>query len=186
MATGPKRKRFWIDPAAQLKILAFVLGLLASSLVLCWLSVDRGLAQTAGELHRQYIPIDWARAALRAPFFFSGAIILLGGAMVTLLWSHRFVGPILVITAGLRRIQEGNLKGEVRIRDTDALRETVNDFTAMQAAIRRHVDEDRGRLAAIDLRIAGVAERLDAQASARRELDAVREELKKLTSFFQL
>jgi len=184
--SSPKRKRFWIDPTAQLKILAFVLGLLAASLLLCWLSVDRGLEQTSGELHRQYIPIDWARAALRGPFFFSSAIILLGGAMVTLLWSHRFVGPILVITAGLRRIQEGNLKVEVRIRDTDALRETVNDFSAMQAAIRRHVGEDRERINALDQRLAHVAERLDGQASARRELENIRDELKKLTAFFQL
>ncbi|MBI4347883.1 MAG: methyl-accepting chemotaxis protein [Elusimicrobia bacterium] len=184
--SAPKRKRFWIDPSTQLKILAFVLGLLAVSLVLCWLSVDRGLEQTAGELHRQYIPIDWARAALRGPFFFSGAIILLGGAMVTLLWSHRFVGPILVVTAGLRRIQDGNLKGEVRIRDTDALRETVNDFCAMQAALRRHVGEDRERVAAIEQRLAHLADKLDGNASARRELESIRDEVKKLTAFFQL
>lgn len=183
---APKRKQFWIDPTSQLKVLAFVLGLLTASLLLCFVSMDRGLEQAAIETQRNYFPIDWARAALRAPFVFSSAIILLGGAMITLLWSHRFIGPILVITAGLRRIQEGNLKVEVRIRDTDELRDTVGDFEAMQAALRRQVGEDRERLSALQNRLAQVAGKLDGDAAARRELDAIREELKQVTGFFQL
>lgn len=184
--SGPKRKRFWIDAAAQLKVLAFVLGLLAASLTLCYLSMDRGLEQAALEARRLYIPIDWARAALRGPFLFSAAIILLGGSIITLLWSHRVIGPLLVLTAGLRRIQEGNLKGEVRIRDTDALKDTVDDFVAMQNALRRHVAEDRERLASLEQRLNQVAEKYSGDGSARRELDAIRDELKKVTSFFQL
>lgn len=181
----PKRKRFWIDAAAQLKVLGFVLGLLAASLLLCYVSMDRGLEQAAQEARRLYIPIDWARAALRGPFLFSSLIILLGGSMITLLWSHRVIGPLLVLTAGLRRLQEGNLKGEVRIRDTDALKDTVADFVTMQNALRRHVGEDRERLAAIDQRLSHLGERLKDESS-HRELEAIREELKKLTAFFQL
>lgn len=184
--SAPKRKRLWIDPSSQLQVLAFVLGLLAAALVLCYVSMDRGLEQAALDARRNYIPVDWARAALRAPFAFSSVIILLGGAMLTLLWSHRFIGPILVITAGLRRLQEGNLKVEVRIRDTDALKDTVSDFESMQAALRRHVGEDRERLSALQQRLGRLSDKLDGDAGARRELDAVREELGKVTAFFQL
>ena len=184
--TRPKRRRFWIDAPTQLGILAYVLGLLAVSLILSFLSMDRGLAQTAQETHRLYIPVDWARESLRGPFALSAAIILIGGGVLTLLWSHRLVGPLLVLTAGLRRIREGNLKADVKVRDTDSLQDTVEDLSEMQSAIRRHVEEDRERIAAVDQRLGQLSQRLAHDGGAKRELEEIQEELRKVTSFFQL
>ncbi|MBI4425218.1 MAG: methyl-accepting chemotaxis protein [Elusimicrobia bacterium] len=181
-----KRKRFWIDPSAQLRVLAFVTGLLGVSLALSYVSMDRGLEQVSEQTRRLYIPVDWARESLRVPFLFSSAVILLGGGMLTLLWSHRVVGPILVLTAGLRRIRDGNLKGDVKIRDTDSLKDTVEDFTAMQGMLRRHVAEDRERLASLDQRLAALAERLERGSSTRGEIEAIREDLAKVSAYFQL
>ena len=184
--SSPKRKRFWIDPSTQIRVLAFVLGLLAASLALAFISMDRGLALAAEQTRRLFVPIDWARQALRGPFLFSSTIILLGGALLTLLWSHRVVGPLLVMAAGLRRIREGNLRVEVKTRDTDALKDTVEDFAAMQHALRKQLEQDRDRVAALQQRLAAIAEKLDGRAAERRELEAIRDELGSVTSFFQL
>ena len=182
----PKRRHFWIDAPAQLSIMAFVLGLLTAGLILSFLSMDRGLAQAAQETQRLYIPVDWARQALRGPFVLSSAIILLGSSILTLLWSHRVVGPLLVLTAGLRRMRDGNLKTEMKVRDTDSLKETVEDLAEMQASLRRHVEEDRERVAALDQRLGQLAHRLAHDGGSKHELSSIQEELRKVTSFFQL
>lgn len=181
-----KRKRFWIDPSAQLRVLMFVTGLLGISLALSYVSMDRGLEQASAQARRLYIPVEWARESLQVPFLFSSSVILLGGGLLTLLWSHRVVGPILVLTAGLRRIRDGNLKGDVRIRDTDSLKNTIEDFTTMQGMLRRHVAEDRERLASLDQRLAALAGSLEHGSAARGELEAIREDLARVTAFFQL
>ncbi len=182
----PKRKRFWIDQPLQLRVLLFVLSLLAAALALAYLSMDRGLLEASERSRRLFLPVDWARESLRQPFLFTGAIVMVGGALLTLLWSHRIIGPLLVLMAGLRRIRDGNLKVDIRVRDSDALHRAVEDFSAMQASLRKKISEDRERVAAVDERLAGLAERLRHEHGARRELESIRDELRKITASFHL
>jgi nitrogen fixation/metabolism regulation signal transduction histidine kinase len=64
-----------------------------------------------------------------------------------LFWSHRFAGPLRVISAGIARMRHGNLAVPVRIRTTDAHQEFAREFQLMQDELRKMIASDRTHVA---------------------------------------
>jgi len=141
-----KRQQYWVDAPLQIQMVGFVVLLIAASLLLTAFSVFRGVQESAISSRQIFHSLEWIKAALRAPLLLASAISLLAGGLVTLFWSHRFAGPLRVISAGIARIRHGNLAVPVRVRTTDAHQEFAREFQLMQDELRRMVTEDRAHL----------------------------------------
>lgn len=143
MTTAHKRKQFWVDPPLQLQMLAVVMALVVCSLALVSFSVIHGLRE-ASEYSRQiFHSIEWIGDTIRGPLLLSSAISLLASALITLIWSHRFAGPLRVLSAAMGRLKNGNLSVPVRIRKMDTHQELVREFSVMQDNLRALIEEDR-------------------------------------------
>jgi nitrogen fixation/metabolism regulation signal transduction histidine kinase len=138
-----KRKQFWVDPPLQLQMLAVVVCLVVASLVLVSFSVVYGLREASEDARLLVHSMDWVSDTMRAPLLLSSAISLLASGLITLIWSHRFAGPLRVLSAAMARLKAGNLSVPVRIRKMDTHQDLVKEFAAMQDALRAMVEEDR-------------------------------------------
>lgn len=142
-----KRQQYWVDAPLQLQMVGFVVLLIAASLLLTAFSVFRGVQESSITSRQIFHSIEWIKGALRAPLLLASAISLLAGGLVTLFWSHRFAGPLRVISAGIARMRHGNLAVPVRIRTTDAHQEFAREFQLMQDELRKMIAADRAHLA---------------------------------------
>lgn len=142
-----KRQQYWVDAPLQLQMVGFVVLLISASLLLTAFSVFRGVQESSISSRQIFHSIEWIKGALRAPLLLASAISLLAGGLVTLFWSHRFAGPLRVISAGIARIRHGNLAVPVRIRTTDAHQEFAREFQLMQDELRKMIAADRAHLA---------------------------------------
>lgn len=142
-----KRQQYWVDAPLQLQMVGFVLLLISASLLLTTFSVFRGVSESSISSRQIFHSLDWIRGALRAPLLLASAISLLAGGLVTLFWSHRFAGPLRVISAGIARVRHGNLAVPVRVRTTDAHQEFAREFQHMQDELRKMVAADRAHVA---------------------------------------
>jgi methyl-accepting chemotaxis protein len=143
-----KRKQYWVDAPLQIQMVGYVLVLISGSLSLTAFSVWRGIQEASFESHELFHPIEWINGALRAPLILAAAISLLAAGLLTLFWSHRFAGPLRVISAGIARLRHGNLAVPVRVRVTDAHQELASEFQKMQEELRRMIETDRAHVAA--------------------------------------
>jgi nitrogen fixation/metabolism regulation signal transduction histidine kinase len=143
-----KREQYWVDAPLQIQMVGYVLVLISASLGLTALSVWRGLQEASLESHQIFHSLEWIDGALRAPLILASAISLLAGGLLTLFWSHRFAGPLRVISAGIARIRHGNLAVSVRVRETDTHQDLAAEFQKMQEELRKMVAADRARIAA--------------------------------------
>ncbi len=142
-----KRQQYWVDAPLQLQMVGFVLLLISASLLLTAFSVFRGIQESSISSRQIFHSIEWIKGALRAPLLLASAISLLAGGLVTLFWSHRFAGPLRVISAGIARVRHGNLAVPVRVRTTDAHQEFARDFQLMQEELRQMILTDRAHVA---------------------------------------
>ena len=142
-----KRQQYWVDAPLQLQMVGFVVLLISASLLLTAFSVFRGIQESSISSRQIFHSLEWIKGALRAPLLLASAISLLAGGLVTLFWSHRFAGPLRVISAGIGRIRHGNLAVPVRVRTTDAHQEFAREFQLMQDELRKLIAEDRAHLA---------------------------------------
>jgi nitrogen fixation/metabolism regulation signal transduction histidine kinase len=142
-----KRQQYWVDAPLQLQMVGFVLLLISASLLLTAFSVFRGIQESSIASRQIFHSIEWIKGALRAPLLLASAISLLAGGLVTLFWSHRFAGPLRVISAGIARVRHGNLAVPVRVRTTDAHQEFAREFQLMQDELRKMIAADRAHLA---------------------------------------
>lgn len=142
-----KRQQYWVDAPLQLQMVGFVLLLISASLLLTTFSVFRGVTESSISSRQIFHSLEWIRGALRAPLLLASAISLLAGGLVTLFWSHRFAGPLRVISAGIARVRHGNLAVAVRVRTTDAHQEFAREFQHMQDELRKMIAADRGHIA---------------------------------------
>ncbi|MCR4294460.1 MAG: hypothetical protein NUW21_02925 [Elusimicrobia bacterium] len=142
-----KRQQYWVDAPLQLQMVGFVVLLISASLLLTAFSVFRGVQESSVSSSQIFHSIEWIKGALRAPLLLASAISLLAGGLVTLFWSHRFAGPLRVISAGIARVRHGNLAVPVRIRTTDAHQEFAREFQLMQDELRKMIAADRAHLA---------------------------------------
>ncbi len=143
-----KRQQYWVDAPLQIQMVGYVLVLISASLGLTALSVWRGLQEASLESHQIFHSLEWIDSALRAPLILASAISLLAGGLLTLFWSHRFAGPLRVISAGIARVRHGNLAVPVRVRVTDAHQEFAAEFQKMQEELRKMIESDRAHIAA--------------------------------------
>ncbi len=143
-----KRKQYWVDAPLQLQMVGYVLVLISASLGLTALSVWRGVQEASFASHELFHSLDWVDGALRAPLILASAISLLAGGLLTLFWSHRFAGPLRVISAGIARVRHGNLAVPVRVRVTDAHQEFAAEFQKMQEELGKFIAADRAHVAA--------------------------------------
>ena len=142
-----KRQQYWVDAPLQLQMVGFVVLLISASLLLTAFSVFRGVQESSISSRQIFHSLEWIKGALRAPLLLASAISLLAGGLVTLFWSHRFAGPLRVISAGIARIRHGNLAVPVRIRTTDAHQEFAREFQLMQDELRKMIAADRTHVA---------------------------------------
>jgi nitrogen fixation/metabolism regulation signal transduction histidine kinase len=143
-----KRKQYWVDAPLQLQMVGYVLVLISASLGLTALSVWRGVQEASYESHQIFHSLEWIDGALRAPLLLASAISLLAGGLLTLFWSHRFAGPLRVLSAGIARMRHGNLAVRVRVRVTDAHQDLAAEFQKMQEELSKMIAADRARIAA--------------------------------------
>ena len=138
-----KRQQYWVDAPLQLQMVGFVILLISASLLLTAFSVFRGVQESSISSRQIFHSLEWIKGALRAPLLLASAISLLAGGLVTLFWSHRFAGPLRVVSAGMARVRHGNLAVPVRVRTTDAHQEFAREFQAMQDELRKLIQADR-------------------------------------------
>jgi nitrogen fixation/metabolism regulation signal transduction histidine kinase len=171
-----KRQQYWVDAPLQLQMVGYVLLLISASLALTTLSVWRGVQEASIESHQIFHSLEWINGALRAPLILASAISLLAGGLLTLFWSHRFAGPLRVISAGISRVRHGNLAVPVRVRDTDAHQEFAAEFQKMQEELSKTIAADRAHVAA-------AVAALEADPA---DVDAALGELKKACTHYHL
>ena len=179
-----KRKQFWVDAPLQLQILGYVLALVAASLLLVTFSVLRGLSQASQLSHQVFHSLDWVRQTIRGPLIISSCLSLLATGLLTLIWSHRFAGPLRVLSAAVLRLRHGNFTVSARVRDTDTLQETIREFTQMQDELRAWLAEDRHKAEALAHKLESLSHA--ASDAHKRELHAAANEAKALLKRFHL
>ena len=143
-----KRQQYWVDAPLQLQMVGFVLLLISASLLLTTFSVFRGVQESSISSRQIFHSLEWIKTALRAPLLLASAISLLAGGMLTLFWSHRFAGPLRVLSAGIARVRHGNFAVPVRVRTTDAHQELAREFQLMQDELKKMLEADRAHVAA--------------------------------------
>ncbi len=142
-----KRQQYWVDAPLQLQMVGFVVLLMSASLLLTAFSVFRGVQESSVSSRQIFHSLEWIKGALRAPLLLASAISLLAGGLVTLFWSHRFAGPLRVISAGIARLRHGNFAVAVRVRTTDAHQDFAHEFQLMQEELRKMIAADRAHIA---------------------------------------
>lgn len=180
-----KRKQFWIDAPLQLQMLGYVLALITSSLLIVAFSILWGLSQRSAESKQIFHSLEWVRDTITQPLMISSVLSILAAGLLTLIWSHRFAGPLRVISAGIARLRQGNLTVPVRIRATDTHQELAKEFAQMQDQLRQMLTKDRARAERLSERLRAAAKNVEGH-KAHAELEAVARELSALGSEFQL
>lgn len=184
--TSKKRRQFWIDPPVQSQILVTVLVLVTGSVLLVAYSLARGLEAASTQSGQMFHSLDWFAQSMRMPLVVSAAVAVLASGLIALVWSHRFAGPLRVLAAAMERLKNGDFVAAVSVRDNDTLKEIVDDFADMQAALRGklHADRDRARKAAA--RLAEIAAGLQQDHPARQELEGLSQEVKQVLAQYRL
>jgi nitrogen fixation/metabolism regulation signal transduction histidine kinase len=178
------RKRFWVDPPLQVQMMAVVMSLVLCSLVLVAFSVLHGLREASAESQQAFHTLDWFSQAVRGPLILSASISLLSSALIILAWSHRFAGPLRVLSAGMQRLKQGNFSVPVRIRRMDTHQDLVGEFAAMQGALRNMLEADRKAAADAAQQLRRIAATLPQAEAASLEKTAA--SLKRLSSNYQI
>lgn len=171
-----KRQQYWVDAPLQLQMVSYVLFITAASLLLVSFSVYRGVQESSASSLQLVHNIDWIKHAMRAPLLLASVISLVAAGLLTLFWSHRFAGPLRVLSAGVARLRHGNFAVTVRVRDTDAHQDLVREFALMQDELRKQLTEDRARVTEAVERLEAVEDDLSGEAKDEvgRALDALR------------
>lgn len=171
-----KRQQYWVDAPLQLQMVSYVLFITAVSLLLTSFSVYRGVQESSAASLQLVHNIDWIKQAMRAPLLLASLISLIASGLLTLFWSHRFAGPLRVLSAGIGRVRHGNLAMPVRVRETDAHQDLVREFSLMQDELRKRIGEDRAKVADAIAALEAAEEEAggDAKAGIVKALDSLR------------
>jgi methyl-accepting chemotaxis protein len=161
-----KRQQYWVDAPLQLQMVSYVLFITAMSLLLASFSVYRGVQESSAASLQLVHNIDWIKSAMRAPLLLASIISLTAAGLLTLFWSHRFAGPLRVLSAGIARVRHGNFAMPVRVRDTDAHQELVREFSLMQDELRKRLGEDRAKISEAVAALEGAEDRASGEAKA--------------------
>lgn len=179
-----KRKQFWVDAPLQLQMLGYVLVLVAASLGLVSFSILRGLSQASAQTRQIFHSLDWVRETMRGPMIVSSCLSILAAGLLTLIWSHRFAGPLRVLSAGMSRVKHGNLSVPTKVRATDTHQELVKEFAQMQDGLRHMLAEDRERLNKAIAALSAAADK--AHGDDAKRLHAAVDDLKVVANRYHL
>lgn len=184
--TSRSRRRFWIDPPLQLKMVATVMLLVAGSVFLVAYSVFHGIEEASLATRQIFHSLDWIRETIRGPIIVSASISLLACTIIALVWSHRFAGPLRVLAAAMERLSQGDLSVPVRIRKSDTHQELVQEFAKMQERLHRLLEADLRALKAGAAQLKGSLAPLPEEHEARKSAQALIKELADISSHYQL
>lgn len=179
-----KRKQFWVDAPLQLQILGYALILVTGSLLLVCFSMLRGLEHASAQSRQIFHSLEWVRQTVSAPLLISSSLAILATAVVTLLWSHRFAGPLRVLSAGISRLRQLNFAAPTKVRTTDAHQELVREFNEMQEHLRAVLADERRKAHAGAGELRHAAAKL--HGDEKKRLEAAAHELEKLGEAFKL
>ena len=185
MTTG-KRQRFWIDAPLQLQMLGYVLVLVASSLLLVEFSLLRGLQQASDQSRQIFHSLDWVRDTMRGPLILSSSLSILAAGVITLIWSHRFAGPLLVLSAATERLRRGDFTTLARVRETDTHQDLIREFAQMQESLREMIKSEKDQVEKLRYRLVGVYDSLPPEHPLKEELHGIVKDLKLIGSKYQL
>lgn len=188
-ATKPnyKRQQYWVDASLQLQMVGFVLVIVSASLLLTSFSVYRGVHEASIQSRQIFHSLEWINSSLRAPLLLASAISLLASGLMTLFWSHRFAGPLRVVSGGVARMRHGNFAVPIRIRLTDAHQELAREFQAMQEALRGMIEEDRVHISAAAAHLEAAEKALDGEGGdTRGEIVKALKELRRACAKYHL
>jgi len=181
-----KRQQYWVDAPLQLQMVGYILILVSATLAFSAFNIWSGIREASNESHQIFHSLEWITSALRAPLILSSAISLLACGLLTLFWSHRFAGPLRVISAGVSRIRHGNLAVPVRVRLTDAHREFAAEFQKMQEELRKMIEKDRAHVAAAAASIEAAEKALEEGREADTDLAKALSEIKQACTQYHL
>ena len=181
-----KRQTYWVDAPLQLQMVGFVVLLVSVSLLLTAFSVYRGVQEASLGSRQIFHSLDWIKEALRMPLLLSSAVSLLASGLLTLFWSHRFAGPLRVLSAGIARVRHGNLAVPVRVRVTDAHQELAREFQLMQDELKTALEQDREKVKAAVVKLEAAEKSLPDGHESRGELAAALESLRGACSRWHL
>jgi methyl-accepting chemotaxis protein len=184
--TNQKRRQFWIDPPLQLQMVATVLLLVVASIFLVTYSVFHGLAEASQASHQVFHSLDWVWDTIRGPIIVSSLIAVLASALIALIWSHRYAGPLRVLSAAVARIGHGNLSVPVRIRKYDTHQDLVHDFAQAQDKLRERLAADLRSLQAAAESLKAALPALEHEKEALRSAQALLKEIEAAASHYQL
>ena len=184
--TNQKRRQFWIDPPLQLQMVATVLLLVVASIFLVTYSVFHGLAEASQASHQVFHSLDWVWDTIRGPIIVSSLIAVLASALIALIWSHRYAGPLRVLSAAVTRIGHGNLSVPVRIRNFDTHQDIVHDFAQAQERLRERLGADLRGLHSAGARLQAALPELSDAQEAQRSAESLLKEIASVASHYQL
>lgn len=181
--TSQKRRRFWIDPPLQLQMVATVLLLVMAAIFLVTYSVFHGLNEASQSSHQVFHSLDWVWSTIRGPIIVSSLIAVLASALIALVWSHRYAGPLRVLSAAVARIGHGNFSVPVRIRKYDTHQDLVHDFAQAQEKLRERLAADLAALRAAGQRLQAD---LEGQKPPQQSAQDLLKEIEAAASHYQL
>jgi nitrogen fixation/metabolism regulation signal transduction histidine kinase len=183
---GFKRKQVWVDSPLQVQMMGYVLVLVTASLLLLTFSAKMGLEEAAKDTRQLFFSLDWVHEAVRGPMIIAATLSILASGVVTLLWSHRFAGPLRVLSAAMGRLREGDFSVGVRIRDTDTHQDLVKEFAQMQGELRLRIERDNEKVHDLAKKLEHVAEKLSKEHHAHKDLESAVAALKKIGADYKL
>ena len=184
--TSQKRRRFWIDPSLQLQMMATILLLVVTSIFLITYSIFHGLTEASQASHQVFHSLDWVWETIRGPIIISSIIAVLASTLIAMIWSHRYAGPLRVLSAAMARIGNGNLSVPVRIRKLDTHQDLVGDFAQAQERLRDHLGADLRSLRSAAERLKASLPGLDEKNEAHRSAQELLKQIEAVASHYQL
>jgi methyl-accepting chemotaxis protein len=181
-----KRRSFWIDPPLQLQMVATVLLLVVASIFLVTYSVFHGLTEASQASHQIFHSLDWVWDTIRGPIVISSLISLVASTLIALIWSHRYAGPLRVLSAAMARIGNGNLSVPITIRKLDTHQDLVGDFAHAQDHLRQRLGADLRGLQSAAQRLKSALPELEGRKEALESAQALIREIELAASHYQL
>ena len=181
-----KRRSFWIDPPLQLQMVATILLLVMASIFLVTYSIFHGLVEASQATHQVFHSLDWVWETIRGPIVISSLIAVVASALIALIWSHRYAGPLRVLSAAMARIGNGNLSVPVRIRKLDTHQDLVADFAQAQQSLRDRLGADLRSLQTAAKRLKATLPELDEQKEVIASTQELLKEIEVVASHYQL
>lgn len=167
-------------------MLVFVLTLVIGSLLVASVSAHRGLQAASIRSGHLFHSLDWIITALRLPLATAVAFCVLSSAVLTVFWSHRFAGPLRVLTAAMAKLSEGDFTSALRIRRWDALSVLAEDFLRMQEGLKAIVAADHKNSLEISRRLTHLSHTIPEDHPSYAEIQQLAHDVKAIGSRYQI